>query len=134
MNARLDAGASCDSLAASLLGVNKAVVMVKLQNIVSTSVTDPITGTTTTTTTSTSATVHVKIVSPTQVSQAGSDVVLTGVAPQSSSGNKPFGGETFETQINVDNLSDFAGCLGGTNNVDHIDFSTAGGSTLSIHP
>ena len=127
VNARLDAGASCDSLAASLLGVNKAVVMVKLQNIVSTSVTDPITGTTTTTTTSTSATVHVKIVSPTQVSQAGSDVVLTGVAPQSSSGNKPFGGETVTVQLHSTPL--VGDCT--TTPLTQVDLT---GSTVSIQP
>jgi hypothetical protein len=94
-NLRLNPGASCDSLAASLSSVNKAVVMVKLQNTVTT--TDPIT-LETTTTTSTSAAVHVKNVTATL---SGGGVLLTGTAQQSASGNKPFGGETVDVQLNA---------------------------------
>src|SRR5262249_24502317 len=74
INARLDPGASCDSLAASLSAVNKATVMVKFTATVTTTVTDPITGQTTTTTqTRTSASVHVKSVTAVQ---SGSGVLL----------------------------------------------------------
>src|SRR5262249_54098243 len=42
INARLNPGATCDALAASLSSVNKAVVMVKFTATVTTTVTDPI--------------------------------------------------------------------------------------------
>jgi len=95
INARLNPGASCDSLAASLSNLNKAVIGVKLTT--TTTVTDPIT-LETTTTTNTSAAVHVKTVTATQ---SGGGVLLTGLAQQSASGNKPFGGETVDVQLNA---------------------------------
>jgi hypothetical protein len=118
INARLNSGASCASVAASLSSVNKAVVMVKLNNTVTT--TDPIT-LVTTSTTHTSAVVHVKNVTATQ---SGSGVLLTGVAQQSASGNKPFGGETVSVQLNA------AGDC-STAPLATIDLT---GSTVSIHP
>jgi hypothetical protein len=118
-------------LAASLSSVNKAVVMVKLQNVTVTPVLDPITGLPvidpvtglpeTTTQTSTSANVHVKNVTATQ---SGSGVLLTGTAQQSASGNKPFGGETVAVQLNA------AGDC-STAPLATIDLT---GSTVSIHP
>jgi hypothetical protein len=126
VNLRLNQGASCDTLAASLSSLNKAVVMVKLTNTVTTSVTDPITGITTTTTqTSTSAAVHVKNV--TAAPGSGTDVVLTGTAQQSASGNKPFGGETVAVTLHATpSVGDCA-----TTPLTQVDLT---GSTVSIHP
>jgi hypothetical protein len=98
---------------------------VKLTNTVTTTVTDPVTGiTTTTTTTKTSASVHVKSVTAVE---SGSGVHLTGVAQQSASGNKPFGGETVDVQLNA---APSAGDC-STTPLTAIDL---GGSTVSIHP
>jgi hypothetical protein len=122
INARLNGGASCDTLAASLSSLNKAVMMVKLTNTVTTTVTDPITGITTTTTqTNTSANVHVKNVT---AIASGSGVLLSGTAQQSSSGKKPFGGETVAVQLN------------GTGDCSTAPLASLDltGSTLTIHP
>jgi hypothetical protein len=131
INARLNPGASCASLVASLGSVNKATLMVKLQNTTVTPVLDPITGlpvidpTTglpeTTTQTSTSASVHVK--NPT-ATPSGSGVLISGTAQQSAAGNKPFGGETVAVQLNA------AGDC-STAPLATIDLT---GSTVSIHP
>jgi hypothetical protein len=131
INARLNSGASCASVAGSLSALSKATLMVKLQNITVTPVLDPVTGqpvidpTTglpeTTTQTSTSANVHVKNVTATQ---SGSGVLLTGTVQNSSSGNKPFGGETVAVQLNA------AGDC-STAPLATIDLT---GSTVSIHP
>jgi hypothetical protein len=56
-------------------------------------------------------------------SQVGSDVLLTGVAQQSSSGNKPFGGETVEVHLKAT-----GDCT--TAPLTTIDLT---GSTVSIH-
>lgn len=95
VNARLNPGASCDALGASLASVNKAVVGVKLTNT-ATSI-DPITGLPVVGATRTVASVHLKDVT---VSQSGAGVLITGTAQQSASGNKPFGGETVDVQLN----------------------------------
>jgi hypothetical protein len=118
LNAKIAPGADCQAVAAGTAMLANPVLTLKLTN------------------TTGSKTETVAVVKPTNlvVMPQGAGFHATGTLPQTKAMNKPFGGETFETQINVDNLSDFAGCLGGTNNVDHIDFSTAGGSTLSIHP
>jgi hypothetical protein len=131
INARLNAGASCDTLAASLSSVNKAIVTLKLTATVTTPVIDPITGLPVidpvtglpevTTHTNTSAVVHAKGVTAALV---GSDVVLTGVAQQSASGNKPFGGETVEVH-----LPSTGDCTMAP--LTSIDLT---GSSVSIHP
>ena len=122
INARLNPGASCDTLAASLSSVNKAVVRLKLTNTTTTTTTDPITGEVTTTSwTRTSAVVVVKSVT---ASQVGSDVLLTGVAHQSSSGNKPFGGHIVEVL-----LHGTGDCSIGP--LTSLDLT---GSTVSVHP
>jgi hypothetical protein len=94
VNARLNPGASCDSLGASLSSLSKAVITLKLTTTVTT--TDPIT-LETTSTTNTSAVVHVK--QPVTASLGGGGVVLSGQAQQSASMNKPFGGETVEVTL-----------------------------------
>jgi hypothetical protein len=131
INARLNSGATCDAIAASLSSLSKATLMLKLQNTTVTPVLDPVTGLPvidpvtglpeTTTQTSTSASVHVKNVTATQ---SGSGVLLTGTAKQSSSGKKPFGGETVAVQLNA------AGDC-STAPLATIDLT---GSTVSIHP
>jgi hypothetical protein len=104
INARLNMGASCDTLAASLKAVNKATVTLKLTTTITTPVLDPITGLPvidpvtglpeTTTQTFTSAVVHAKNVGPSTTFDG-----LTGVAQQSASGNKPFGGEVVDVHL-----------------------------------
>jgi hypothetical protein len=131
INARLNPGASCDTLAASLSSVNKAGVMIKLTATITTPVLDPVTGQPvidpvtglpeTTTHTNTSAVVHVK--NPT-ATQSGTGVLLTGTAQQSASGNKPFGGETVAVQLNGT-----GDCTTGP--LASLDLT---GSTVSIHP
>ena len=66
------------------------------------------------------------------VTRAGGGFSITGDIPQTKAGNKPFGGEHFTAQVNVDNVPDLGYCLSGLNNVDHIDFSSAGGSQFTI--
>jgi len=65
-------------------------------------------------------------------SQSGLGFALAGTVPDNAGHTKPFGGETLTAQINVDNLTDALACIGGTADLTHIDFSAAGGSTLSI--
>jgi hypothetical protein len=131
INARLNPGASCDTLAASLSSVSKATVMLKLTATVTTPVLDPITGQPvidpvtglpeTTTHTNTSAVVHVK---DSTATQSGGSVLLTGTAQQSASGNRPFGGETVAVQLN------------GTGDCSTAPLASLDltGSTFSIHP
>lgn len=117
LNAKIPPGANCSTLLSSPPNIVKPVLVVKLTNT---------TGTKTET---------VAVIKPTnlQFSQSGTGFHVTGTIPQTKANNKPFGGETFEAQLNVDNLSDAAACIGGTAPLDHIDFSTAGGSGISIH-
>jgi hypothetical protein len=124
LNARFAAGASCGTLMASLTNASKAVLVVKLT---STTV-DPITLATTTRT--------VGVVKPTNLAfaQSGSGLHVTGTIPQTSASNRPFGGEIVEAQLNIDNTLDVSACTSGPTPLDHIDFSTGGGSSISIHP
>jgi hypothetical protein len=131
INARLNPGASCATLAASLSSVNKANVTVKLMTTITTPVLDPITGLPVidpvtglpevTTQTFTSAVVRVKGVT---ASQSGTGVLLAGVALQSSSGKRPFGGEIVEVHLNAS-----GDC--STAPLSSIDLT---GSSVSVHP
>jgi hypothetical protein len=124
INARLNPGASCDTLMASLTSVAKAVVIVKFT---STTV-DPITLMPITRT--------VAVVRPQalQIVASGAGVHVTGTLPQTLALSKPFGGEVFESQLNIDNTADVAACQTTPTPLTHLDFSTAGGSSISIHP
>lgn len=119
LNAKIAPGASCSTLLSGPPNVSKAVLVVKLQH------TDPVT----------LKTFTVAVVKPVnlQFSQVGTGFGVTGTIPQTSANNKPFGGETFEAQLNVDNIPDALACIGGTTDLSHIDFSAAGGSGFSIH-
>jgi hypothetical protein len=116
LNAKIG-GASCAALAGGTATLEKAQLIVKL--------TGP---------NAKGKTQTVAVIKPVNIAVAPSGVgfAITGDIPQTSANNKPFGGESFSAQINVDNVADFVGCLGGSNNADHVDFSSAGGSTFSI--
>jgi hypothetical protein len=131
INARLDPGATCAALATSLSSVNKATLGLKLTTTTVTPVLDPITGLPvidpvtglpeTITQTHTSASVHVK--NPSAL-LSGGGVLISGVAQQSASGNKPFGGEVVEVHLNASGDCSTAALA-------TIDLT---GSTVSIHP
>jgi hypothetical protein len=120
LNARVNPGASCDALVSSLSSVNKAVVGVKLTHTNTT--VDPITGAVTGTQTFTVALVRAKL-DPTNIVASGGGIHITGTLQQSASGNKPFGGETLDVQLNLG-----ADCAAAP--VASIDLT---GSSLSIH-
>jgi hypothetical protein len=129
-NIRFGQLASCDTLMASLTNVSKVVLNVKLSSTTTVTTIDPTTGLPVTT--SSTRTVAVVKSKDVQITQSGSGLLLTGTLPQSASGNKPFGGETIQAQINIGNPSDVSACTGGTTPLDHIDFGA--GSSFSIHP
>jgi len=66
------------------------------------------------------------------LAQSGLGFSITGVVPVNP--KKPFSGETVTVQANVDNTTDALNCITGVTGADltHIDFSAAGGSTISI--
>jgi hypothetical protein len=142
INSRINQGASCAALLPSLSSVNKAVLIVKLTNTVTTVEIDPTTGLPVidpvtmqpvmTTQTRTVAVVRAK---DPVVTQSGNGFHITGTVQQSAAGNKPFGGDVFEAQVNVDNSADVAACNSMTSvPLTQVNFSTAGGSSISIHP
>jgi hypothetical protein len=111
----------CGSVAGGADGIVKPVLKVQLTGI------NPKSGKP-----STVATIKVTNVA---IAPAGVGFGITGDIAQNKANTANFGGEHFSAQINVDNFTDFVGCLtpGGTP-VSHIDFSAAGASTMSIAP
>jgi hypothetical protein len=123
LNAKLAPGANCATLLGSAPNVARAVLKVKLQN------TDFTIG----------QTITVAVIKPTnlQWTQVGTGFHVTGTIPQTPANNKPFGGEAFEAQLNIDNI-EFDGvnaCAapGSTTPLTHLEFSAVG-SGFSIHP
>jgi hypothetical protein len=119
-NGKIPPGATCDTLLSAPPNIIKPVLVIKLTG------TNPKSGKPST----------VAVIKPTNLvfSVVGTGFHIVGDVPQTSAGNKPFGSETFEAQLNTDNLADAAACISGPTPVTHIDFSTAGGSTISVHP
>jgi hypothetical protein len=117
-NAKLAPGADCATVAGGTAVLVNPQLIVKLTN----------------TTGSKTATVAVLKPVNITITPSGPSFIIKGDIPQTKAGNKPFGGEHLTSQINIDNISDAIGCALGTNNLSHIDFSAAGGSTLSIAP
>ncbi len=117
LNAKTAVGSSCATLLSAPPNIAKAVLVVKLTN------------------TTAGKTMTVAVIKPTnlQWTQVGAGFHITGTIPAIA--GKPFSGETFDAQINVDNLADAIACVSpGTTPLTHIDFSAADGSGFSIHP
>ena len=122
LNAKLAPGANCATLLGAAPNVARAVLKVKLQN------TDFTIG----------KTITVAAIKPTnlQWTQVGTGFHVTGTLPQTPSNSKPFGNETFDAQLNIDNMDDVSACAAplSTTPLTHLEFSGAGGSGFSIHP
>ena len=122
LNAKLAPGANCADLLSSAPNVARAVLKVKLQN----------------TDFSIGRTITVAVIKPTnlQWTQVGTGFHVTGTIPQTPSNSKPFGNETFDAQLNIDNINDVTTCAAplSTTPLTAIVFSGGGGSAFSIHP
>ena len=116
LNAKTAPGAGCGTLLSGPPNIAKAVLVVKLQN------------------TTAGKTSTVAVIKPTGMvwAQAGTGFQITGTIPAIA--GKPFSGETFQAQINVDNLADAIACVTGSTPLTHIDFSAGGGSGFAVHP
>jgi hypothetical protein len=119
-NGKIPPGATCDTLLSAPPNITKPVLVIKLTG------TNPKSGKPST----------VAVIKPTNLvfSVVGTGFHIVGDVPQTKAGNKPFGNETFEAQLNTDNIADAVACISGPTPLTHIDFSTAGGSTISVHP
>jgi hypothetical protein len=122
LNAKLAPGANCAGLLGAAPNVARAVLKVKLQN----------------TDFSIGKTITVASIKPTdlQWTQVGTGFHVTGTIPQTPSNSKPFGNESFDAQLNIDNIDDVTACAAplSTTPLTHIEFSWGGGSAFSIHP
>jgi hypothetical protein len=123
-NAKVGPGQSCSTLNTTGVGFSKPVLIIKLTN------------------TTAGKTKAVAVVKPTNLHfsvllaplKVGLDI--TGTIPQTKANNKPFGGEMFEAAVYIDNVLDAVACAEppAMTPLDHIDFSSAGGSGFTIHP